>query len=107
PVAFLGGLTGQFYRQFALTLAASVAISALVALTFTPALCALLLKPTAESHFGGILGRFFGSFDRGLKRFTALYVGTVGRAIRRTARSMAILLILSATALMLLHARSN
>jgi len=37
-----------------------VAISALVALTFTPALCALLLKPTAESHFGGILGRFFG-----------------------------------------------
>ncbi len=64
PVAFLGGLTGQFYRQFALTLAVSVAISALVALTFTPALCALLLKPTAELHFGGILGRFFGSFDR-------------------------------------------
>ncbi len=105
PVAFLGGLTGQFYRQFALTLAVSVAISALVALTFTPALCALLLKPTAESHFGGILGRFFGSFDRGFKRFTARYVGTVGSAIRRTARSMAIFLILSATALLLLHAR--
>ena len=105
PVAFLGGLTGQFYRQFALTLAVSVAISALVALTFTPALCALLLKPTAESHFGGILGRFFGSFDRGFKRFTARYIGTVGSAIRRTARSMAIFLILCATALLLLHAR--
>jgi hydrophobe/amphiphile efflux-1 (HAE1) family protein len=105
PVAFLGGLTGQFYRQFALTLAVSVAISALIALTFTPALCALLLKPTAESHFGGILGRFFGAFDRGFKRFTARYVGGVGTAIRRTARSMAIFLILTAAALWLVHAR--
>ena len=105
PVAFLGGLTGQFYRQFALTLAVSVAISALVALTFTPALCALLLKPTAESHFGGILGRFFSAFDRGFKRFTARYVGTVGTAIRRTARSMTLFLILTAVALWLLHAR--
>jgi HAE1 family hydrophobic/amphiphilic exporter-1/multidrug efflux pump len=105
PVAFLGGLTGQFYRQFALTLAVSVAISAIVALTFTPALCALLLKPTAESHFGGILGRFFGAFDRGFKRFTARYVGTVGSAIRRTARSMAVFLILTLAAMWLLHAR--
>jgi hydrophobe/amphiphile efflux-1 (HAE1) family protein len=105
PVAFLGGLTGQFYRQFALTLAVSVAISALIALTFTPALCALLLKPTAESHFGGILGRFFSAFDRGFKRFTARYVGTVGTAIHRTVRSMAIFVILTAAALWLLHAR--
>ena len=51
PVSFLGGLTGQFYRQFALTLAVSVGISLIVALTLTPALCALLLKPTDESHF--------------------------------------------------------
>ena len=56
PVSFLGGLTGQFYRQFALTLAVSVGISVIVALTLTPALCALLLKPTAESHFGGTAG---------------------------------------------------
>ncbi len=105
PVAFLGGLTGQFYRQFALTLAVSVAISAVIALTFTPALCALLLKPTAESHFGGIVGRFFSAFDRGFKRFTARYVGSVGTAIRRTARSMTIFLILTAAALWLLHVR--
>src|SRR6266513_1099515 len=105
PVAFLGGLTGQFYRQFALTLAVSVAISALIALTFTPALCALLLKPTAESHFGGILGRFFSAFDRGFKGFTARYVGTVGTAIRRGVRSIAIFLILTAAALWLLQAR--
>ena len=105
PVAFLGGLTGQFYRQFALTLAVSVAISALVALTFTPALCALLLKPTAESHFGGVLGRLFSAFDHGFKRFTARYVGNVGTAIRRSARSMTIFLVLTAAALWLLHAR--
>ena len=43
PVAFLGGLTGQFYKQFALTLSVSVLISAFVALTFTPALCLILL----------------------------------------------------------------
>ena len=105
PVSFLGGLTGQFYRQFALTLAVSVAISALIALTFTPALCALLLKPTEESHFGGILGRVFQVFDRGFKSFTARYVGSVGTAIRRSVRSMAIFLILTVAALWLLHAR--
>ena len=105
PVAFLGGLTGQFYRQFALTLAASVAISCIVALTFTPALCALLLKPTAESHFGGILGRFFETFNRGFKRFTGRYVGTVGSAIRRSVLSMVIFLILTGTALYLVHSR--
>src|SRR6202007_63766 len=59
PVAFLGGLTGQFYRQFALTLAVSVAISALIGLTFPSALRDPLLEATADSHFGGILGRFF------------------------------------------------
>ncbi len=63
-MSFLGGLTGQFYRQFALTLAVSVGISLIVALTLTPALCALLLKPTEESHFGGPLGRAFGVFNR-------------------------------------------
>jgi HAE1 family hydrophobic/amphiphilic exporter-1/multidrug efflux pump len=107
PVAFLGGLTGQFYRQFALTLAVSVAISALIALTFTPALCALLLKPTAESHFGGILGRFFELFDRSFKRFTVRYVGSVGTAIRRSVQSMAIFVILTVAALWQVHARPS
>jgi HAE1 family hydrophobic/amphiphilic exporter-1/multidrug efflux pump len=105
PVAFLGGLTGQFYRQFALTLAVSVAISAIVALTFTPALCALLLKPTAESHFGGILGRFFNVFNRGFKRFTERYTRTVGSGIRRSVLSMSIFLILTVAAVWLMHAR--
>ncbi|HSW11937.1 MAG TPA: multidrug efflux RND transporter permease subunit [Solimonas sp.] len=88
PVAFLPGLTGQFYRQFALTLSVSVLISALVALTFTPALCALLLKPSEESHWGGPLGRFFGAFNRGFARATQSYTATVRSAIRRGAVSM-------------------
>src|SRR3984885_7765894 len=105
PVAFLGGLTGQFYRQFALTLAVSVGISAIVALTFTPALCALLLRPTAESHFGGILGRGFGVFNNGFRQFTARYTHTVGQAIRHGARSMLLFLVLTLAALWLVHSR--
>ncbi len=107
PVSFLGGLTGQFYRQFALTLAASVGISLIVALTLTPALCALLLKPTEESHFGGILGRAFGVFDRNFRRFTARYTESVGRRIRRTGRSMLLFLILTLAAVWLVHDRPN
>jgi len=105
PVAFLGGLTGQFYRQFALTLAVSVGISAIVALTFTPALCALLLKPPEESHFSGWLGRAFATFNRGFRNFTSRYTHTVGGAIRRSALSMSLFAVLTLAAYLLLHAR--
>lgn len=84
PVAFLSGLTGQFYRQFALTLSVSVLISALVALTFTPALCAVLLRPTEASRWQGPLGRLFAAFNRGFKRFTDGYSETVRKSVRRT-----------------------
>ena len=83
PVAFLGGLTGQFYKQFALTLSVSVLISALIALTFTPALCALLLKPRAETEPAGLLGRGFAAFNRLFDEATKRYTGTVRHAIRR------------------------
>jgi HAE1 family hydrophobic/amphiphilic exporter-1/multidrug efflux pump len=64
PVAFLGGLTGQLYKQFALTLAVSVILSAICALTFTPAMCALLLVPVEEAHpRHGPLGWFFAKFN--------------------------------------------
>jgi len=61
PVAFLGGISGQIYRQFALTIAASVLISAFSALSLSPALSALLLQPRAESK--GLLGRAFHGFN--------------------------------------------
>jgi HAE1 family hydrophobic/amphiphilic exporter-1/multidrug efflux pump len=105
PVSFLGGLTGQFYRQFALTLAVSVGISLIVALTLTPALCALLLKPTDESHFGGLLGRAFGAFNRTFKRFTAYYTGSVRNRIHRSVQSMVVFLILSVAAFWLVYSR--
>ena len=105
PVSFLGGLTGQFYRQFALTLAVSVGISAIVALTLTPALCALLLKPTDESHFPGLVGRAFGTFNRGFRHVTTRYTATVRTGIRRTVVSMAVFVILTVAALWLVWSR--
>jgi hydrophobe/amphiphile efflux-1 (HAE1) family protein len=62
PVAFLGGVTGQIYKQFALTLAVAVAISAFEALTLSPALCAVLLKPAEEKR--SLTVRLFGGFNR-------------------------------------------
>ena len=80
PVAFLGGITGQLYKQFAITIAISVVISGLVALTLSPALAALLLKPT---H--GAKNRFFRWFDRNFERMTASYGRAVALVIKRAA----------------------
>ena len=85
PVAFLGGMTGVLYKQFALTIAISMAISAFVALSLTPALCALILKrqdPEAEQK--GVLGRFFGAFNRWFDRTKRGYLGIVAKFIRHT-----------------------
>ena len=84
PVAFLGGLTGQLYKQFALTLATSVLLSAIAALTLTPALCALLLRPAASVRYHGMLSRFFGVFNRLFDGFTRRYTASVGQLIRRS-----------------------
>ncbi|WP_019142922.1 efflux RND transporter permease subunit [Noviherbaspirillum massiliense] len=88
PVAFLGGLTGQLYRQFALTLATSVILSAVVALTLTPALCALLLRPAAHARPPGLLGRFFRKFNHGFNTFADRYSGWVVYLARHAAMVM-------------------
>src|SRR6476619_6139716 len=78
PVAFLGGLTGQLYKQFALTLAVSVVFAAIKAQTFTPAMCALLLIPVESAHpRHGPLGWFFAKFNRLFERSRDGYVKTV------------------------------
>src|SRR5258707_6816091 len=78
PVAFLGGLTGQLYKQFALTLAVSVILSAICALTFTPAMCALLLIPVEAAHpRHGPLGWFFAKFNGLFERSRNGYVRSV------------------------------
>jgi len=78
PIAFLGGLTGELYRQFAVTIAIAVVISGLVALTLTPALCVLMLK--REHHQPG---RFFQWFNRWFARVTARYTDGVAWMLRR------------------------
>ena len=91
PVSFMGGIAGALYRQFALTVAVSTLISAFVALSLTPALCALLLKPKAEKATGGLGARFFGAFNRGFERMTGGYGRLVRASIRRMALSLALL----------------
>lgn len=84
PVAFLSGPVGIFYRQFSLTLAVAILISGLNALTLTPALCALLLKPHAAADSQkNWLGRFFAAFNRGFDRLTGRYQGLLKRIISR------------------------
>ena len=90
PVAFLGGITGQLYRQFALTLSVSVALSSIVALTLTPALCVKILRPRQEMR--GPLGSFFRGFNRFFDRTTEGYLKGVRTFIRRLALVLALLL---------------
>ena len=78
PVAFLGGMMGVLYRQFALTIAISMALSAFVALTLTPALCATILKPVDVEHKGdGLLDRFFSKFNEKFNDMRISYQGSV------------------------------
>ena len=94
PVAFMGGLTGVMYKQFAITIAVSVVISGLVALTLTPSLCALLLKPKAAPTRG-----FFYKFDQFFEKLTQKYGRIVGWFVRKgtvSAIVMVVLLLLTA-----------
>lgn len=77
PVAFLGGIAGELYRQFAVTVSVSVVISGFVALTLTPALCAILLKDTNEKPLA-----FFVWFNKGLARFTVRFLQLVRLALK-------------------------
>ena len=78
PVAFIGGVTGVLYKQFAETITISVVISAFVALTLTPALCGVLLKPGDKAIQGGPLGAFFRGFNGAFDHFRDRYTGKVG-----------------------------
>src|SRR3989442_8547936 len=81
PVAFLGGLTGRMYQQFALTIAISRLLSAFSALSLSPALSAMLLKPAKPMR--GPLGAFFRGFNRVFDWITGRYVGVARILVRR------------------------
>jgi HAE1 family hydrophobic/amphiphilic exporter-1 len=83
PTAFIPGITGRLYQQFAVTIAISVVLSAFNALTLSPALAALILKPKTESR--GPLGAFFRWFNRVFERATDGYVGVSGALLRKSA----------------------
>jgi HAE1 family hydrophobic/amphiphilic exporter-1 len=96
PTVFIPGITGRLYTQFAVTIAISVLISAFNALTLSPALSALLLRPKTESK--GPLGRFFGLFNKGYSRLTDGYVGTCRALIHKSAFSLILLVIIALVA---------
>src|SRR5712672_2662812 len=96
PTAFVPGITGRLYQQFAVTIAVSVILSAFNALTLSPALAALLLKPRTPSQ--GLLRRFFDAFNRWFERATEGYVRWSGVLLRKTVVLVVLLLAFSVAA---------
>jgi len=93
PVAFIPGLTGQMYQQFALTIAISVLLSAFSALSLSPALAAMLLKPAKPAT--GILGKFFGGFNKIFDRATKGYVKGAQMLVRRSILTIGIVVLVA------------
>jgi HAE1 family hydrophobic/amphiphilic exporter-1 len=95
PTVFIPGITGRLYQQFAVTIAISVILSAFNALTLSPALSALLLKPKKESHgqSNGWLRRFFDWFNRMFERTTHGYIRWSGALIRKSAVALVLLVV--------------
>jgi HAE1 family hydrophobic/amphiphilic exporter-1 len=97
PTAFVPGITGRLYQQFAVTIAVSVLLSAFNALTLSPALCALLLRPRKQGR--GPIARFFAAFNHQFDWITGRYVQVAAIFTRRTGLSLAFLALFSAVAL--------
>ncbi|MCD2183740.1 efflux RND transporter permease subunit [Rhizobium sp. GN54] len=94
PMAFFSGSVGVIYRQFSVTIASAMLLSVLVAIILTPALCAMILRPT----HGGPIARWLGWFDRGFDRATNRYAGAVGWLVGRPLRMFAVFAVLLAAA---------
>ena len=101
PVGFIPGIIGRLYQQFAITIAISVMLSAFVALSLTPALCTLLLKPSHISKKSRWLGKFFYRFNGWFETLTADYVHTVKRGIKASKYIVILLLCICIAAFVL------
>jgi multidrug efflux pump len=107
PMAFFPGAVGVIYKQFSLTMVASILFSAFLALSLTPALCATFLKPVQRGHAHSKKG-FFGWFNRGFDKGSHKYSGWVSGLLRRSGRVMLVYLIVAAaTAWMFLQLPSS
>jgi HAE1 family hydrophobic/amphiphilic exporter-1 len=96
PTVFMGGITGRLYQQFGITISIAMLFSAVNALTMSPALCALLLKPPSERH-----NRFGQAFGRWMKKTTSRYVAIVSVIVRKSSVAMVVFVIIVAAALLL------
>src|SRR4029077_17518969 len=100
PMAFFSGSTGVIYRQFSMTIVSAMALSVLVALILTPALCATLLKPTDHAAQGARRGPF-GWFNRSFDRMNRRYGAGVGRMIAHSRWSLLTFTLITAAAVLL------
>ncbi len=91
PVAFMGGITGRLYQQFAITIAVSVVFSSINALSLSPALSSLLLRPQKQSK--GLLGRFFGGFNKSFDRTSEKYLSFASVISRKLSRGVIFIII--------------
>ncbi len=107
PVGFIPGIVGRLYQQFAITIAISVIISAFIALSLTPALCTLLLKPTDLEKKKNLLDRFFVRFDKWFGRFTDRYTNGVKRSIQHSKLVVIILVCICAGTWMLFKTKPS
>ncbi|VDZ87820.1 hydrophobe/amphiphile efflux-1 (HAE1) family protein [Lelliottia amnigena] len=94
PMAFFGGSTGAIYRQFSITIVSAMALSVLVALILTPALCATMLKPIAKGDHGENKKGFFGWFNRMFDKSTNHYTDSIGGILRSTGRYLLLYIII-------------
>jgi HAE1 family hydrophobic/amphiphilic exporter-1 len=91
PVTFMTGPVGTFYRQFGITMATSIVLSGVVALTLTPVLCAMILKPHTGAKKRGPLGMFLHLFDRGVEKVTSGYAAFLRPVVTRRALTMLVI----------------
>ena len=105
PVGFLPGITGRLYQQFAITIAISVLISAFVALSLTPALCVLLLKPTKRDESSTGLNKFFFKFNRWFNNLTERYGRGVQKGIKHSKFVVVLLLCIVAGTVLLFRGK--
>jgi HAE1 family hydrophobic/amphiphilic exporter-1 len=96
PVGFIPGIVGKLYQQFAITIAVSVLISAFVALSLTPALCSLMLRPTIPGRENKGINKFFTKFNTWFKKTTNTYSSGVSKCIKATPYFIIILIIVYA-----------
>lgn len=102
PVAFMGGPEGMFYRQFSIVMASSILLSGFVALTLTPALCALILTKEQERHIQkGVVGRFLAKFNRGFNKGSNKYQSLLQHTIKHKAWTITAILAFCVLALLI------